>query len=129
MAVILYAEDDPEQALMMRMYFERRTMFDLIEAPDGREAVEKIKTCQPDLVLLDLFMPRLDGFAVLRAIQANPQTAHIPIIILSAWPTSSNRKRAMEEGAVDFVAKPYEPAYLAMLIEKHLAGQPSQSSA
>ena len=120
MAVILYVEDDSEQVLMMRMYLEKKN-FTLVIAEDGREALDKIKNLRPDLILLDLFMPRLDGFGVMRAIKSNPQTAPIPIIILSAWPTSENRRRAEEAGAVDFVAKPYEPAYLALLIEKHLA--------
>lgn len=120
MPVILYAEDDPEQIQMMRMYLEKKN-FTLVEATDGREAVDKIKALQPDLILLDLLMPRLDGFGVMRAIKSSPHTARIPIIVLSAWPTRSNRRRAAEGGAADFVAKPYEPAYLAMLIEKHLS--------
>ena len=120
MSVILYAEDDSEQMTMLRMYLEKK-QFKLIGAEDGREAVDKIKSLHPDLILLDIFMPRLDGFGVLRAIKSNPQTASIPVVILSAWPSGDNRRRAEEAGAVDFVAKPYEPAYLAMLIEKHLA--------
>lgn len=120
MPVILYAEDDPEQLFMMRMYLKKRN-FTLVEATEGREAINKIKRLQPDLILLDLLIPRIDGFGVLRTIRSNPQTAHIPVIVLSAWPATKNRQRAEEAGATDFVAKPYAPAYLALLIEKHLA--------
>lgn len=120
MRTILYAEDDREQLRMMRMVLEGKN-FQLIEARDGKEAIDKIKAFLPDLILLDLFMPRIDGFSVLRHIKADPQTAPIPVIVLSAWPTGDNRKRAHNTGAVDFVAKPYVPTQLVKIIRKHLA--------
>jgi twitching motility two-component system response regulator PilH len=95
----------------------------LIEAVDGQEALQKIRDRHPDLILLDLFMPRLDGFGVLKAIKSNPVTKHIPIIVLSAWPTGDNRERAKKAGALDFIAKPYKPTELAKLVKEFLATQ------
>jgi twitching motility two-component system response regulator PilH len=122
MPTVLYAEDDPEHRDMMRMTLKNSNII-LIEAIDGQEALQKIEEQCPDLIVLDLFMPRLDGFSVMEAVRSNPRTRHIPIIILSAWPTGDNRKRTRKAGASEFVAKPYKPAELVKLIERTLAGQ------
>jgi len=122
MPTVLYAEDDPEHRDMMRMTFKDTNII-LIEAVDGHEALQKIQAQHPDLIVLDLFMPRLDGFSVMEAVRANPNTRHIPIIVLSAWPTGDNRKRTKKAGASEFVAKPYQPSELIKLIENTLADQ------
>ena len=122
MPTVLYAEDDLEHREMMRMAL-KHTDIVLIEAADGQEALSKIEAQSPDLILLDLFMPRLDGFSVMEAVKANPRIRHIPIIVLSAWPTGDNRKRTRQAGAVEFVAKPYELVKLVTLIRKVLASQ------
>ena len=122
MPTVLYAEDDPEHRDMMRMAL-KNTNISLIEAVDGLEALRKIEEQSPDLIVLDLFMPRLDGFSVMEAVKSNLRTRHIPIIVLSAWPTGDNRKRTREAGASVFVAKPYQPSQLVALIEKTLANQ------
>ena len=123
MPTVLYAEDDPEHRTMVRMAL-KHTNIVLIEAADGQEALYKIEAQLPDLILLDLFMPRLDGFSVMEAAKANPRIKHIPIIVLSAWPTGDNRKRTRKAGAIEFVAKPYEPIQLVALIREVLALQP-----
>lgn len=122
MPTILYAEDNPENREMMQKIFEDEDII-LLEAIDGQHTLEMIRDHSPDLLLLDLFMPRLDGFGVMKALRSNPKTTHIPVIILSAWPTGDNRKRAEKAGAVDFVAKPYDPVQLIQLVNKHLAAQ------
>lgn len=122
MPTVLYAEDDPEHRNMMRMTLKDANII-LIEAVDGQEALQKIETQHPDLIVLDLFMPRLDGFSVMETVRANPRTRHIPIIVLSAWPTGDNRKRTRKAGASEFVAKPYQPRALVKLIKNTLAGQ------
>ena len=124
MPTVLYAEDDPEHRDMMRMALKDSNI-NLIEAVDGLEALQKIEGQAPDLIVLDLFMPRLDGFSVMEAVRSNPRTRHIPIIVLSAWPTGDNRKRTKKAGASEFVAKPYQPTQLVKLIEKTLAAQSS----
>lgn len=119
MPTVLYVEDDPENREMMRMVFHDQDIL-LQEAGDGFAALDLIKATPPDLILLDLFMPRLDGFGLLRMLKKDEDTSQIPVIILSAWPTGDNRKRAEQAGAVDFVAKPYDPAQLMKLIKLHL---------
>jgi CheY-like chemotaxis protein len=119
MPTVLYAEDDLEHRTMVRVALGN-TDVDLIEAADGEEAIQKIQAEQPDLILLDLFMPKLDGYKVMYAVKADPATKNIPIIVLSAWPTGDNRKRAKEAGAADFVIKPYDPFQLIDLIKHYL---------
>ncbi len=124
MPTVLYAEDDPDHRAMMRLAL-KNTDITLIEAVDGQEALQKIQEQSPDLILLDLFMPRLDGFAVMEAVKANPHTRHIPILVLSAWPTGDNRKRTRAAGAADFIAKPYEPIELVKRIRELVTAQAS----
>lgn len=124
MPTVLYAEDDPDHRAMVRLAL-RNSDITLIEAVDGQEALQKIQEQSPDLILLDLFMPRLDGFGVMEAVKRNPRTQHIPILVLSAWPTGDNRKRTQQAGAVDFIAKPYEPIELVKRIRELVTAQTS----
>lgn len=119
MSTILYADDEIEHRLMMQVILKNQNIT-LLEAANGEEALEKIERHQPDLVLLDLFMPRIDGFGVLKAVKTNPATRHIPIIILSAWPTGDNLEQAINMGAAYFLAKPYDPFRLVKMIKHYL---------
>ena len=124
MPTVLYAEDDSDHRAMMRLALKNSDIT-LIEAVDGLEALQKIQEQSPDLILLDLFMPRLDGFAVMEAVKANSRTQHIPIVVLSAWPTGDNRKRTRLAGAADFITKPYEPIELVKRIRELVTTQAS----
>ena len=123
MPTILYAEDDADQRTMMR-YTLQNTNFSLIEAADGEEALVKIFSLKPDLVLLDLLMPNLDGFGVMDALNANPATRKIPVVVLSAWPTGDNRKRIMKAGAAHVISKPYDPIKLIQLLRSLIGAAP-----
>ncbi len=122
MPTILYADDDPQQHLLVRTAL-RKTGYLLIEADDGIDALEKIQQYHPDLILLDLFMPRLDGFRVLETLKSAPDLRHIPVVVLSAWPTGDNRKRTRLAGAADFISKPYLPSELVERIDRILNNQ------
>jgi len=119
MPAILFAEDDQEQRMMLRFILGSQNMT-VFEAVNGEDALEKIPRARPDLILLDLFMPKVDGFGVLEAVKANPETRHIPVLILSAWPTGDNRDRARKAGAIEFITKPYDPFQLISVINKYL---------
>ena len=101
---ILLAEDDrflrkaAETAL-------KRQGFTVLAAVDGEEALRMARTEAPDLILLDLIMPKLQGFEVLRALKADPATAAIPVIILSNLGQDSDVKQAMEAGAAGYFVK------------------------
>lgn len=122
MPTVLYAEDDSEHCLMMRIVL-KDTHITLLEAVDGQTALQKIRDFHPDLILLDLFMPGLDGFGVMKAVKSDPAISHIPILVLSAWPTGDNQRRTKQAGAAEFVAKPYKPHELETLIKKYVSFQ------
>jgi twitching motility two-component system response regulator PilH len=127
MPTVLYAEDDIEHREMMRVILQG-TGITLIEATNGVEALQKVKSQPPDLILLDLFMPKLDGHGVMEALNSDPHTKNIPIIVLSAWSTGDNRKRARGAGARSFIAKPYDPVELVQLVNNYLADDPNPKS-
>lgn len=80
--------------------------YDVLTATNGLEALEKVASQSPDIVLLDVMMPGMDGFEVCRRIKADPATAHIPVVIVTALTDSSDRIKGLEAGADDFLSKP-----------------------
>lgn len=90
---------------------------DVREAADGREALELIRADLPDLVLLDVMMPGVDGWEVARQLQADPRTRDLPIIFLTARAELADRRRAADLGAVGYVSKPFDPLELPETIE------------
>lgn len=94
--------------------------FEVIPATSGMQALKRLAARRPDLILLDLLMPEMDGFEVCRRIRANPEWAEIPIIFLSAADDKDLVVRALESGGVDFVMKPFDTAELISRVRTHL---------
>lgn len=86
--------------------------YEVVTASDGNEAVKKLKECNPDMVVLDVMMPGLDGFAVCREIRANEASRAIPVILLSAKGRSVDREAGLAAGADDYIVKPFSPRHL-----------------
>jgi CheY-like chemotaxis protein len=120
MSTILYIEDDAELRNMVYRMLSSHG-FNVETAEDGLEGVGKALEVKPDLILLDIYLPRLDGFGVLQRLKGDPDTWTIPVIAISAWPTGDNRRRVKEAGAVEFVAKPFQFDSLISLLQHHLA--------
>jgi len=109
---ILIAEDDPSILHMLSIQLEMEG-YEIIQANDGAAAWELLQTGRaPDLVILDVLMPRLDGFKVCRRIRATPRLATLPIVFLTALQDSSSRLEGLEAGANDFLGKPWNKAEL-----------------
>src|SRR5688572_5042462 len=104
-STILVAEDHLDSREALRELLEAFG-FDVIEAVDGRQAVAAALSQAPSLILMDIMMPGMDGFAAIRALRAAPQTHGIPIIALTAM--EGSREQALRAGADDYVGKPVE---------------------
>jgi CheY-like chemotaxis protein len=94
----------------------------VIQAMDGEQGVQKAISERPDLILMDLSLPRLDGWKATRQIKANPDLRQIPIIALTAHAMIGDRERALEAGCDDYLPKPINLRELANKLEKHLKG-------
>lgn len=92
----------------------------LVFAEDGAAALECAAEERPDLILMDLSLPRMDGWEATRRLKANPGLAHIPVIVLSAHAMSSDEERARASGCDDFLTKPIDEALLFDAIARHL---------
>jgi len=93
-----------------------------VEAADGLEALDMARRYQPDLVLLDVVMPRMDGFTVCQRIKAEESTARTPVLLLTALAQESDHQRARRVGADGIVQKPFSPAVLRATVEGVLNG-------
>jgi diguanylate cyclase (GGDEF)-like protein len=119
-ARILVADDEPNLREALRMLLERNS-FTVLTAVDGQEAVEIAQREQPDLVVLDVMMPRLDGYAACRQLRAHYRTRHIPIVMLTAKLEEDDQITGLAGGANDYVAKPWKSRELVQRIQNHLA--------
>jgi len=119
MALILYVEDNAEHRLMMHTLLTSRG-FDVELGRNGVEGIELTREIHPDLILLDLYMPKMDGFGMMEHLNEDPTVEDIPIIVVSAWPTGDHRRRAFDVGARAFVPKPYDTETLVKLIKENL---------
>src|ERR1044071_6339520 len=105
---ILVVEDDPDIAELVTRYLDKAG-FITERAASGRDALQAINTRTPELIVLDLMLPQVDGLEVCRLVRANDATAAIPIIMLTARADESERIVGLELGADDYLAKPFSP--------------------
>jgi DNA-binding response OmpR family regulator len=108
---VLVADDDPSLIRLISTTLGTDD-FDLLQAGDGQEALEVARRQRPDLILLDINMPRLDGFQVCQALKQDPETAGIKVVVLSARGSEADRARGRECGADDYFVKPFSPIQL-----------------
>ena len=125
---ILIAEDEPHLREVLRFQLENAG-YDVIEASDGEQAVEQAHQHQPDLLLLDVMMPHLDGYEVCRRLRSSFTTRQIPIIMLTAKTAESDRIQGLEGGANDYVTKPWQARELMLRVRNVLEWSKQQRSA
>jgi len=103
---ILIVEDEPKNMTLTRDLL-KISGYETIEARDGKESVEKAKAAKPNLILMDIMMPKMDGYAACTAIKADQSTRHIPVVMLTAVGYDLNKKLAKQMGADGYVTKPF----------------------
>jgi CheY-like chemotaxis protein len=115
---ILYVEDSPQNRDIVRRYLSHD--FEILEAEDGEIGVERAIREIPDLILMDLSLPRIDGWEATRRIKASPGVAHVPIVAVTAHAGQEERTKAKEAGCVEYVTKPVERDHLIAVIRRLL---------
>src|SRR5918912_4076745 len=119
MIKVLVIDDEAPIRLLCRVNLEAEGM-EVIEAADGPAGVEQARTLSPDVILLDVMMPGLDGWRVAEELLLDPETKGIPIIFLTARAEFRDRARGIDIGGVDYVTKPFNPVDLASLVRSVL---------
>jgi K+-sensing histidine kinase KdpD len=116
---ILIVEDNQENMDLL-VYFLRPQGYDIISVADGLSAVQKVQEDQPDIILLDIMLPKMDGYEVCEKLKKDPATKFIPIIMLTALKELKDKVRALEVGADDFISKPFENVELLARVKSLL---------
>ncbi len=119
MARILIVDDSPTQTLSLSKVLKRHG-HEILTAKDGEEGVEVAKAELPDLVLMDVVMPKVNGFQATRQITKNPSTSHIPVIIVTTKAQETDRIWGARQGAKSYVTKPVEEELLMEAINQYL---------
>ena len=114
---VLYVEDNEYNLKIVRQLLGR-TSYRLIEAVDGQLGVETALRELPDLILMDIQLPKLSGLDATRRLRADPKTAAIPIIVITSFALSGDDQKAKDAGASAYLAKPYSPRELLQMIRK-----------
>ena len=116
---VLVVEDEPElvKALELRL---KTQDYEVITAFDGEEGLRKAREENPDLIILDLMLPKMDGFKVSRMLKFDDSHKHIPIIMLTAKSEREDEELGKETGADEYITKPFEWEHLAARVKKHL---------
>jgi DNA-binding response OmpR family regulator len=104
---ILVVDDEPDVASLLTLLLKAQG-YEVISAGDGQEALEKARKEKPDLILLDIMLPKMDGYRVARVLKFDENYSHIPIIMLTAKIQEKDRKTGLEMGADDYVTKPFD---------------------
>lgn len=121
-ATIMIVDDDPANLSLLFEYLHEMG-FRTLTAQDGESAIEQIEHEQPDIILLDILLPEIDGFEICRRVKANPKTQEIPIIFMTALDNVRDLVTGFEMGAVDYITKPFSPEEILMRVTTHLTLQ------
>src|SRR5262249_49867104 len=113
---ILVVDDEPE-AVQLVEFNLRQAGFEVVTADEGTEAVEKAHSCLPQLIVLDLMLPEVDGLEVCKALRRDAATARIPIVMVTARAAEVDRILGLELGADDYVTKPFSPRELVLRVK------------
>jgi CheY-like chemotaxis protein len=111
-ARILVVDDEPSIVRLVKATLEGRG-YNVVDAYDGTEALAQVKLHKPDLILLDIMMPHMDGREVRKRLLADPETKDIPVIHLSVVGAFEKQREALSEGETDYITKPFAPSELA----------------
>ncbi|HEY9663005.1 MAG TPA: response regulator transcription factor [Allocoleopsis sp.] len=116
---LLLIDDDPNLILLVKDYLEFRG-YEVVTAENGQEALEVLDKDTPDMIICDVMMPQMDGYALVEHVRKNPRTSWIPVLFLSAKGQSQDRVKGLNTGADVYMVKPFEPEELVAQVESSL---------
>lgn len=116
---ILMVEDEPKNMKLLRDLLQKFG-YETVEATDGEQGVELTREIKPDLILMDIMMPKLDGFEATRILKADISTKNIPVVALTAFAMSGDKERALEAGCDGYITKPVDVNVLLETVEQFL---------
>ena len=120
MARVLVVDDEPDVLLLCRLNLEQHG-HEVLEAPTGQAALESVREALPDLIVLDLMLPGIDGYDVLQTLRADEATAGVKVLVLTAKSLQADRERSRHLGAAAFLTKPFLPDELVTTVNRLLA--------
>jgi two-component system, cell cycle response regulator DivK len=119
---VLVIEDNEQNLYLVRFILER-SGYEVSAATDGRSGIEKAALLKPDLILLDIQLPVMDGYTVARNLRLNPDLAGTPIVAVTSYAMLGDREKVMEAGCNGYIEKPIDPDTFVDKIEQHLIGR------
>ena len=125
---ILVIEDNEQNLYLVRFILERSN-YEVFEAQDGKTGIEMAAALKPDLILLDIQLPVMDGYAVARNLRQNPDIVDTPIVAVTSYAMQGDRDKAMEAGCNGYIEKPIDPNTFVTQIERHLIIRDQQGKA
>jgi two-component system, OmpR family, alkaline phosphatase synthesis response regulator PhoP len=125
---ILVVDDELDMVELVAFNL-RAEGYEVITATNGLEALNQARSALPDLILLDLMLPEIDGVAVCEILRRLPSTAQIPVIMVTAWTSEASRIVGLEAGAEDYVTKPFSPRELVLRVTRTLRAQAEKAAA
>jgi len=125
MARILVVDDEPDVLLLCRVNLQHAG-YDVMEASDGEQGLALASSEVPDAMVLDLMLPMMDGYGVLDQLQADERTRTIPVLVLTAKAQREDRVRCWEQGASEYMTKPFSPVALSAALSELLRMSPAQ---
>lgn len=124
---ILVVDDEPYMIRLLQHHVERAG-YRMVKATNGREALERVRDSSPQLVLMDVMMPEMNGLTVLARLRADPATQNLPVIIMTANAQRFTREEAEAAGVSAFLTKPFSPTQLMSEIRRQLGVEPETKS-
>ncbi len=115
---ILLIDDENDIRRIARLALSKVRKMDVVDVSNGQDGIEKAESENPDVILLDVMMPSMDGPSTLAALKSNPNTCNIPVIFLTAKAMPSELERLRSLGAIEVLTKPFDPLTLAAQIRK-----------
>jgi DNA-binding response OmpR family regulator len=117
---ILIIEDEAVVAQLVRLVIDKEAI-DVFVATDGEQGIQKAKAEKPDLIFLDIMLPKTNGYEVIKALRRDPATAATPIVVISARAGEEGKKKILEAGCEDFIPKPFKIGQIKDAISRYLS--------